>query len=54
MPKHLFSQVDVFCGAPWGGNPLAVVHDAVDDQGEQLDTDLMQAADLLAFLSGLK
>lgn len=43
MPKHLFSQVDVFCGAPWGGNPLAVVHDAVDDQGEPLDTDLMQA-----------
>ncbi|MGB7448724.1 MAG: PhzF family phenazine biosynthesis protein [Ornithinimicrobium sp.] len=43
MPKHLFSQVDVFCGSPFRGNPVAVVHDAVDDQGEDLDPGLMRA-----------
>jgi len=43
MPKHLFSQVDVFCGAPFRGNPVAVVHDALDEHGADLRTDLMQA-----------
>lgn len=28
MTTYAFSQVDVFCDAPPGGNPLAVVHDA--------------------------
>ncbi|WP_235738536.1 PhzF family phenazine biosynthesis protein [Nocardioides alcanivorans] len=35
MPRHEFSQVDVFAPAPLAGNPVAVVHDAVgltDDQ----------------------
>lgn len=34
---HVFHLVDVFGGAPLGGNPLAVVHDAAD-----LSSDAMQ------------
>lgn len=36
MPVHRFSQIDVFGGAPYGGNPLAVVHDAVDVDEEAM------------------
>lgn len=43
MPKHLFSQVDVFSAQPMLGNPVAVVHDAIDENGEDLDTAVMQA-----------
>ncbi|HKJ11457.1 MAG TPA: PhzF family phenazine biosynthesis protein [Ornithinimicrobium sp.] len=43
MPKHLFSQVDVFCGERLRGNPVAVVHDALDDDGAEIDAGLMQA-----------
>lgn len=37
MPDHRFSQVDVFSSVPYGGNPLAVVHDAdgLDDEALQ-------------------
>ncbi len=37
MRSRRFSQVDVFSAVPYGGNPLAVVHDA-----EDLDTEAMQ------------
>ena len=37
MRSRRFSQVDVFSADPYGGNPLAVVHDA-----EDLDTEAMQ------------
>ncbi len=37
MRNRRFSQVDVFSADPYGGNPLAVVHDA-----EDLDTESMQ------------
>ncbi len=43
MPKHLFSQVDVFSDQPMLGNPVAVVHDAIDESANDLDTELMQA-----------
>jgi PhzF family phenazine biosynthesis protein len=42
MPKHLFSQVDVFCAERLRGNPVAVVHDALDDDGVELGSALMQ------------
>lgn len=38
MPTHPFTQVDVFADRPWGGNPVAIVHDADD-----LDPGQMQA-----------
>lgn len=37
MRTRGFSQVDVFGAEPYGGNPLAVVHD-----GEELDDATMQ------------
>ncbi|MGB7424201.1 MAG: PhzF family phenazine biosynthesis protein [Ornithinimicrobium sp.] len=43
MSKHLFSQVDVFAGEPMRGNPVAVVHDAVTQDGHDLATEEMQA-----------
>ncbi|MGB5934431.1 MAG: PhzF family phenazine biosynthesis protein [Ornithinimicrobium sp.] len=43
MPKHLFSQVDVFSDQPMLGNPVAVVHDAIDESGNDLDADVMLA-----------
>lgn len=43
MPKHLFSQVDVFSSEPMRGNPVAVVHDAIDDEGNDLSVEVMQA-----------
>ena len=43
MPKHLFSQVDVFSAEPMRGNPVAVVHDAVTQDGHDLATEQMQA-----------
>ncbi|MGB3764759.1 MAG: PhzF family phenazine biosynthesis protein [Ornithinimicrobium sp.] len=43
MSKHLFSQVDVFAGEPMRGNPVAVVHDAVTQDGHDLPTEEMQA-----------
>lgn len=42
MSKHLFSQVDVFSTMPLLGNPVAVVHDAVDDDGQGLSVEAMQ------------
>lgn len=43
MSKHLFSQVDVFSPEPMRGNPVAVVHDAIDEHGESLSVELMQS-----------
>lgn len=43
MSKHLFSQVDVFSSEPMRGNPVAVVHDAITADGEDLSTQEMQA-----------
>ncbi|MGB5951242.1 MAG: PhzF family phenazine biosynthesis protein [Ornithinimicrobium sp.] len=43
MPKHLFSQVDVFSDLPMLGNPVAVVHDALAEDGSDVDSDIMQA-----------
>ncbi len=43
MSKHLFSQVDVFSAEPMRGNPVAVVHDAVTQDGHDLATEEMQA-----------
>lgn len=51
MPKHLFSQVDVFSSQPMLGNPVAVVHDAVGDDGKDLDTQVMQAVAVWTNLS---
>jgi PhzF family phenazine biosynthesis protein len=34
--NHNFSQVDVFSGSGFGGNPLAVVHDATDISTERM------------------
>jgi PhzF family phenazine biosynthesis protein len=36
--KHPFSQVDVFASGGFAGNPVAVVHDAVDADGTEIDT----------------
>ncbi len=43
MSKHLFSQVDVFSSEPMRGNPVAVVHDAIREDGSDLSTQEMQA-----------
>ncbi|MGB3827143.1 MAG: PhzF family phenazine biosynthesis protein [Ornithinimicrobium sp.] len=42
MTKHLFSQVDVFSAEPMLGNPVAVVHDAMTETGQDLTTEQMQ------------
>jgi PhzF family phenazine biosynthesis protein len=36
MPRHPFSQVDVFASGGFAGNPLAVVHDAIGISTEQM------------------
>lgn len=33
---HRYTEVDVFCGSPLGGNPVAVVHDADDLSDQQM------------------
>lgn len=43
MSKHLFSQVDVFSPEPMRGNPVAVVHDAITEDGRDISTAEMQA-----------
>lgn len=42
MSKHLFSQVDVFSPVPLLGNPVAVVHDAIADDGREFGVEAMQ------------
>jgi len=42
MSKHLFSQVDVFSAVPMLGNPVAVVHDAIADEGQEFSVATMQ------------
>lgn len=41
--RYDFGQVDVFGASAYRGNPLAVVHDAIGPDGDQLDGDRLQA-----------